>query len=207
MELVDNTQRIKAELIEAGQKLAQNGLLPATSGNLSARFENLVLITVSGKDKAQLSEDDFLLVNHNAEAVEDANKKPSAETLLHTLIYQNYPKANYIYHVHSSASVVISKKIGANKELRLKNYELLKAFNGVKDHNRTEIVPIFRNSQNMSSLSQDIKQFFSVQDDIHAFILEGHGFYTWGTSHQECLRHVEALDTLLKCEIELMKLN
>jgi methylthioribulose-1-phosphate dehydratase len=207
MEIVENTQKLKAELIEAGKKLAAKNLLPATSGNLSARFENLILVTVSGKDKAQLTEEDFMLVNYRAEAVEDISKKPSAETLLHSLVYENYPKANYIYHVHSSASVILSKKIGANKEILLENYELLKALSGINTHSTTEIVPIFRNSQNIASLAQDVKQFLSVKSDIHAFVLEGHGFYTWGATHKECLRHVEALDTLFSCEIEMMKLN
>ena len=196
---------LKSLMIEAGKDLAAKKLLPATSGNLSARFENLILITVSGKDKAKLSEDDFLLVNYKAEAVEEIDKKPSAETLLHALIYETLPKSNYIYHVHSSASVVLSKLIGANKEIRLENYELLKALSGNTSHKVSEVIPVFRNSQNIASLAQEIKQFFTVKSDIHAFALEGHGFYTWGASHQECLRHVEALDTLFACELELMK--
>ena len=102
---------------------------------------------------------------------------------------------------------MLSKKIGANKEVKLKNYELLKAFNGNETHKKTEVIPIFRNSQRIASLAEEIKQFLTVKSDIHAFILEGHGFYTWGASHEECLRHVEALDTLLQCEIELLKIN
>jgi methylthioribulose-1-phosphate dehydratase len=203
----ESTQNLKQELISAAKAMSAQALLPATSGNLSARFENLLLITVSGKDKAQLTEDDFLLVNYKAEAVEELDKKPSAETLLHSLVYETYPKANYVYHVHSSASVVLSKKIGANKEVKLQNYELLKALAGNDTHKKTELVPIFRNSQRIKLLAEDIKQFMSVKSDIHAFILEGHGFYTWGSSHQECLRHVEALNTLFACEIELMRLN
>lgn len=203
----ESTQNLKKKLICAGKAMANKGLLPATSGNLSARFENLILITVSGKEKSQLTEADFLLVNYRAEPVEEIEKKPSAETLLHSLIYETYPKANYAYHVHSSASVVLSKKIGANKEIKLKNYELLKALSGNDTHSKTEIIPIFRNSQRISSLAEDVKQFIGVKSDIHAFVLEGHGFYTWGSSHEECLRHVEALNTLFECEIELMKIS
>jgi methylthioribulose-1-phosphate dehydratase len=206
-EMHESTQKLKQELISAGKFMSAQGLLPATSGNLSARFENLILITESGKDKSILNEEDFLLVNYRAEAVEEIYKKPSAETLLHALIYETYPKANYVYHAHSSSSVVLSKKIGANKEIKLSNYELLKALSGNDTHSKTELIPIFRNSQKINSLAQDVKQFFTVKSDIHAFILEGHGFYTWGSSHEECLRHVEALNTLFVCEIELMKIN
>lgn len=205
MKMLENTQKLKQELIEAGQKLAAKGLLPATSGNLSTRFEKLILITESGKDKAKLCEENFLLVNFKAEAVEEFDKKPSAETLLHALIYENYPKANYIYHVHSSSSVVLSKKIGANKEIRLENYELLKALSGIKTHKAKELIPVFANSQNIASLAQEIQAFLNVKSDIHGFVLEGHGLYTWGFSHSECLRHVEALDTLFHCELELMR--
>ncbi len=196
-----------SELIEAGSKLASLNLLPATSGNLSCRYEDSICITVSGKDKASLNEDDFLLVDFQAQAIDGSNKTPSAETFLHTLIYETFPKANYIYHVHSSSSVVLSKLIGANKEIRLENYELLKAFNGITSHKAKVTIPVFRNSQKILSLAQEIKQFFTVMTDLHAFVLEAHGFYTWGSSHKECLRHVEALDTLLACELELIKLK
>lgn len=207
MEIIEDTQILKQQLIQAGEILAKQALLPATSGNLSARFENLILITSSGNDKAKLGQDDFLLVNYDAEAVEEINKKPSAETLLHSLIYRNYPKAKFVYHVHSSASVVLSKIIGANKEIKLKNYELLKALAGNTCHKKSEIIPVFRNSQNIKSLALDIEQFLTVKSDIHAFVLEGHGFYTWGSSHEECLRHIEALDTLFKCELEILKIQ
>ena len=207
MEMLENTQNIRQELISAAQKLAAQSLLPATSGNLSARFKELALITVSGKDKACLTEDDFLLVDYEAKPVEETEKKPSAETLLHTLIYKTFPKANYVYHVHSNASVIISKLVGANKEIKLENYELLKALSGITSHKAKEIVPIFRNSQRIDSLAKEVEQFFTVKSNIHAFILEGHGFYTWGSSHLECLRHTEALDTLFECELELIRTN
>lgn len=203
--------QICENLIEIARFCAVKGLVPATSGNFSARLDaKETLITISGKDKANLQESDFLIVN-SLGLSKDKTFKPSAETVLHVQIYRNFMEANYIAHFHSSSSAVLSKillKKGL-KALKIEGYELLKALSGINTHEHTEIIPIFPNSQDIDMLSDLIspvlEKFINTDKKLHAYILSGHGLYTWGATKEETLRHVDALNTLL--ESYLLELN
>jgi methylthioribulose-1-phosphate dehydratase len=98
----------REQIIESAAKLANWGLLPATSGNLSMRNDKAITITVSGKHKAHLTTEDFLEIDLEGQAVDASGKKPSAETLLHTQLYEFFPEVQAVFHVHSPASVIIS---------------------------------------------------------------------------------------------------
>ena len=68
-------------LIAAGQQLYSQGMVPATSGNFSARLANDHLaITVSGRHKGKMTEKDIMEVDANGVSL-DA-RQPSAETWL-----------------------------------------------------------------------------------------------------------------------------
>jgi methylthioribulose-1-phosphate dehydratase len=204
----NKAEALQLELISAGQLLYSKNLLPATSGNLSLRYpeKNSAIITVSGKCKGNLGMQDFLEVDLNGLPL-NTHKTPSAETLLHTQLYKFSDKINAVFHVHSINSVVISKLIGAGKELRLTNYELLKAYSGVKTHNHTEIIPIFRNTQNIASLAVEVEQYLKVAPDTHAYLIEGHGIYSWGNDAAEAIRHLDATETLIQAELTLRALQ
>ena len=204
----NKAEALMLELMDAGQSLYQMKLLPATSGNLSMRYpeNDSAIITVSGKCKGSLSMQDFLEIDFDGLAL-DTNKKPSAETLLHTQLYKFSDDIKAVFHVHSVNSVVISKLIGAGKELRLYNYELLKALSGVTTHNHTEIIPIFRNTQNIKLLAAEVEQYLQSAPETHAYLIEGHGIYSWGANSREALRHIEAIETLISAELQLMVLR
>ena len=56
------------EIIRAGQFLDKMGLCPATGGNISVRAGELVAITVSGKDKGELTPQDVLYVDFSGKS-------------------------------------------------------------------------------------------------------------------------------------------
>src|SRR5690349_24017317 len=80
-----------AELIANTRELAQLGWTPATSSNFSMRLdERTAAITVSGRDKGRLVPDDIMVVDLEGRAV-GSDKRPSAETVLHTQLYARLP--------------------------------------------------------------------------------------------------------------------
>ncbi|MBU6196198.1 MAG: methylthioribulose 1-phosphate dehydratase [Cyanobacteria bacterium REEB446] len=224
-----NLDSIKQDLIKVAHFCAVKGLVPATSGNFSARLENQeILISVSGKDKATLTEGDLMLVDflgrakasnlkeddENAEnGVVPPSLKPSAETLLHTQVYRTFPNAKFIAHFHSSSSAVLSKVLLKQgiKALKLEGFELLKALSGVLTHDYTEILPIFPNNQNIEELADLIQpvleKLANSEKPLHAYLLAGHGLYTWGSTQSETIRHVDALNTLIESYLLEMQLN
>ena len=187
-------------LCDAGRFIDSKGWVPATSGNFSARLpDGTIAITTSGKHKGHLQVEDIMLIDANANSLD--GKKPSAETGLHTSLYQRFPETNAILHPHSINSVLISKLF--TDEIVLENYELLKAFHGIATHETRISVPIFPNDQDIPRLSSLIERYMDQHSLCYGYIIAGHGLYAWGESIPDALRHLEALDYLFECELQL----
>src|ERR1700679_950409 len=87
-------------IIAIGQRLDARGLGAATSGNYSAGLAGgRIPIPVSGGHKGRAGRKDVRLVDARGRPLED--QRPSAETTLHTQLYQLYPHVNGVLHVHS----------------------------------------------------------------------------------------------------------
>lgn len=102
-----NKNDIKKEIIKYGKLLGEKNLSPATSGNISVRFEDNVLITASGTCLYDLSENDIVLMDKNSILLE-GDKKPSSEKNLHNAIYAMRPDINAIFHCHSPYTSVFA---------------------------------------------------------------------------------------------------
>lgn len=88
-------------LAEYGSRLGKKNYSPGTSGNLSFRYGDKILITASGSANGYLKDDDFVLMDYDGNAVSGEVKKPSSEKFLHTAIYKKRQDLNVIFHVHS----------------------------------------------------------------------------------------------------------
>ena len=197
-------ETLSAQLIEVGRFLFQRGWVPATSGNFSARLsDGRLALTVSGRHKGRLTPDDILLADAEGRSLDD--RRPSAEALLHVQIYQRFPDACAVLHPHTVNATLLSRR--QEVELVLQDYELLKAFPGIDSHDCEIRVPIFPNDQDMAWLSRRIDGWMDQAqgrgDPIHGYLIGGHGFYTWGSSIDDALRHVEAFEFLFECEMRL----
>jgi methylthioribulose-1-phosphate dehydratase len=188
------------QLIEAGRFIDSKGWVPATSGNFSARLsDDSIAITVSGTHKGCLQQSDIMLIDNDAQSLD--GKKPSAEAVLHTTLYKRYPDINAILHPHSMTATLASQIF--KTEVVLQDYELLKALPGIDTHEARIVVPIFANDQNIPRLAEQVDRYIDQHGAIHAYIIAGHGLYTWGDSVLHALRLLEALDFLLSCELHL----
>ncbi len=92
---------LKDELIKYGKIIDAKGFSPGTSGNLSARFEDKIIVTSSGSSNGSLSYDDLVLIDFDGNSVEPLSKsKPSSEKMLHVEFYKRRPDVNAVIHVH-----------------------------------------------------------------------------------------------------------
>jgi len=198
-------------IIASGRRLDARGLAPATSGNYSVRLsDGRIAVTVSGRHKGRLGRDDVMLVDTDGVALE--GKKPSAETALHTVIYRLYPQANAVLHVHSVPVVTLTRHLRVAGEILLEGYEMLKAFPGITTHEVTVGIPVFDNSQDIATLAREVavdcdRRRRDGQTEVPAYLIRGHGAYGWGKNMEEAERVIEALEHLLTCEIEAMRLQ
>ena len=186
------------ELVEAGRVLYELGMVPATSGNFSARVgEDRIAITVSGVHKGQLNISDIMQINSSGQSGD--GRRPSAETRLHLQIYRRYPDAAVILHHHSLYATLLSQLVA--NEIVLAGYELLKAFPDIDTHETRLQLPVFENSQDISTLACQVDSYMDVNSPVFGYLIRGHGLYTWAESVATALKYVEAFEFLFKCEL------
>lgn len=191
----------------AAHELAALGWTPATSSNFSMRIgDELAAVTVSGRDKGRLGREDIMLVDMAGRAV-GSQARPSAETELHTQIYRRLPAVQVVLHTHSRTQSVASRFFAAAGHVRLQGWELQKAIAGYSTHESVLEIPVFPNTQQMPELVARVDAWIDAGKPLHAYLIDGHGIYAWGTDMAQARRHLEALDFLLGCELDLRRLS
>ncbi|MFD1690716.1 methylthioribulose 1-phosphate dehydratase [Azotobacter chroococcum] len=197
--------QLAQQIIEAGRFLYGRGWSPATSSNYSARLSpGEALLTVSGKHKGQLGEDDVLVTDMAGNSLEPG-KKPSAETLLHTQLYTWKAEIGAVLHTHSASATVLSR-LTLSDSLVFADYELQKAFAGITTHECQVCVPIFDNDQDIARLARRVQPWLDEHPDCVGYLIRGHGLYT-GASMSDALRQVEAFEFLFDCELKMRALQ
>ena len=191
-----------AEMRAIGRLFYERGWSQGTSSNYScviSRDPLELLVTASGKDKGNLSDQDFVRVDKTGRPVVDKQPKSSAETALHVVTAQ-YTGANTILHTHSIWSTLLSHRYFDQKGIWLEDFEMLKGLEGITTHQHREWVPIFDNTQDIPQLSCEVVAAFENPEvPIHGFLIRRHGLYTWGRDTEEAKRHVEIFEFLFEC--------
>lgn len=195
------------DICAAGRFLYDRGWSPATSSNYSCRIDDRhVAITASGRHKGRLTEADVMVVDLTGQPVQ-SDLRPSAETLLHTVVYEQRADVGAVLHTHSVKSTVLSRLQALGEAVTLEGYELQKAFAGVETHEGKVTVPVFDNTQDIAALAAETAGWIRHNPGQPGYLIRGHGLYTWGRDMAECLRHVEAFEFLFECELETMRVR
>lgn len=97
-----------------GESLHQRGFVPGSSGNISVRLDDGILVTPTNSclgrlDPARISKLGFD-GNHLS------GDKPSKEAFLHSLVYRERAADQAVVHLHSTHSVAVSCLEGLNPE-------------------------------------------------------------------------------------------
>jgi methylthioribulose-1-phosphate dehydratase len=167
-------RHLAGEIITNVRELAAAGWTPATSSNFSRRLdERHAAITVSGRDKGKLTEDDIMVVDLDGQPV-GTEHRPSAETLLHTQLYRRFPDVGCVLHTHSKVQTVASRLYSGAGRVHLEGYELLKAFPGTTSHEVVMDVPVLPNSQDMRTLAAQVDALLDRQP-MWGYLIDGHG--------------------------------
>jgi L-fuculose-phosphate aldolase len=100
--IIQMSGQTKEQIISAGKKLVDAGLVLATWGNISCRVPRspYFLITPSGMPYAQLKPEDLVMVGQKGQ-VADGMRKPSTEVLMHLAIYTARADVQAVVHTHS----------------------------------------------------------------------------------------------------------
>jgi L-fuculose-phosphate aldolase len=91
---------LRAELVAAAQAMRELGLVAGSSGNLSARDGDSILITPSGVPYPELTADDLVALSPAGEVLA-GSREPSSERRVHLAVFAARPDAGALVHTHS----------------------------------------------------------------------------------------------------------
>ena len=106
MSAADPLARTRDDIIRAARHLAGQGMSPGSSGNLSVRVGDRVLITPTGSSLSRVEAADLAEVLLDGTVV--GSSRPSKEVPLHLAAYRRRPDATAVVHLHSPYATAIA---------------------------------------------------------------------------------------------------
>lgn len=97
---------VRREIVRAARRLADRGLSPGSSGNLSVRLADQLVITPTGIGFSDVEPEDLAIAPVGAGAA--ISGRPSKELPLHRAVYARRPDAGAVVHLHAPWSTALS---------------------------------------------------------------------------------------------------
>src|SRR3954468_18858408 len=114
-------EREREQVAAASRRLAAEGLVLGTAGNVSARGEDRVAISPTGAVLAELEPEQVSVVELGSGELVDGELEPTSEIDLHLGVYRRYD-AGAVVHTHAPWSTALSCALD---ELPCVHYQLL----------------------------------------------------------------------------------
>lgn len=184
-------RKLKKEIIEIGKKLWTKGIINSSSGNISVRSGNTIIITPSGKSKGFLKTGELIKLTLE-KPLKKTKRKPSIELGFHIAIYKNRPDVNAIVHAHPVYCLLVTENIMSS----LKIPEISKIIGKIGF-----VPPMPPGSEELA------KAVGKLCKQHNALVLENHGIITWGKNLEEAWLKTEALCFACECAVLSMMLE
>jgi L-fuculose-phosphate aldolase len=98
---------LREHVAAAARRLAHEGLLIGTSGNVSAREGDVVAVTASGVTLAGCRTEDVTVVSLAGDIIE-GELRPTSELSLHVGVYGDSPSTAAVVHTHAPWSTAVA---------------------------------------------------------------------------------------------------
>jgi ribulose-5-phosphate 4-epimerase/fuculose-1-phosphate aldolase len=176
------------ELLAArGQSLYGRGYAHGSSGNLSARVDDGVLITPTGSSLGRLDPASISKIDESGHHL--TGGPPSKEAFLHLAMYTERPDARAIVHLHCTCAVAVSCMVHAdhrNVMPALTAYHVMRV-------GQVPLVPYFPPGDR--ALAEAVR---AVSRRNRAVLLANHGPVVAGKSLDEAVESAEELEATAK---------
>ena len=179
-------------LVERGRSLYDRGYAHGSSGNLSVRLADGVLITPTGSSLGRLDPARLAKITFDGEPM--VGDLPSKEAFLHLAVYASRPGANAIVHLHCTCAVAVSCLVHAdpgNVIAPLTAYHVMRV--GV-----LPLIPYFPPGDR--ALAETVGQ---VAQRHRAMLLANHGPVVAGNSLDDAIDSAEELEQTAKLTLLL----
>jgi L-fuculose-phosphate aldolase len=192
---LDSIANLRDRLTRVGRQLFADGLTYGTMGNISARMEdaNKCLIKPSGYRFCDLEPEHFIVVDIYTREVVEGDAKPSIETPFHTRLYQQWPEAGGVVHIHPKYSTILSI---AGKEIVPMGLDLSQAPALAKG------VPVSRFAPPGTEELAD--NLIEAMKDHVACLMPQHGVTTIGRTIEEAAVNAKVVEALAELQYNVM---
>jgi L-fuculose-phosphate aldolase len=103
----DEQLHLREQIVEVSQAMGRRGLNSGTSGNVSARLSDGLLVTPSGVTPDRLTPESIVRLDAQGRASAGA-LKPSSEWRMHAGLYARRPDMNAVVHCHSRHATILA---------------------------------------------------------------------------------------------------
>ena len=176
------------ELLAArGRSLYDRGYAHGSSGNLSVRVDDGVLITPTGSSLGRLDPASISKIDESGHHL--TGEPPSKEAFLHLAMYTERPNARAIVHLHCTCAVAVSCMVHAdhrNVMPALTAYHVMRV-------GQVPLVPYFPPGDR--ALAEAVR---AVSRKHRAVLLANHGPVVAGKSLDEAVESAEELEATAK---------
>ena len=174
-------KKYRDELAYFGSMLYQRGLVAGTSGNISARLgEDLVLSTPTGVCKGSIRPDDMVVVDLKGEHIGGA-REVSSEIGMHLAIYRRRPDISAVVHAHPTVATAFAVAgLPLDKPLLAENVLCL---------GQVPLAPY--GMPGTPALAKSIESFIA---DHKAILLANHGAVTFDETLEQAYWKMESLE-------------
>lgn len=179
-------------LVSRGRSLYDRGYAHGSSGNLSVRLDDAILITPTGSSLGRLEAERISRVDLHGKHV--AGDPPSKESFLHLAMYAERPSAKAIVHLHCTCAVAISCMVHDNPRdvlPPLTAYYVMRV-------GKLPLVPYFRPGDR--ALAEAVR---AEAKKHSAVLLANHGPVVAGKSLDDAVDNAEELEATAKLALLL----
>lgn len=169
---------LRAAVAEASGRLAAEGLLIDTSGNVSARADDLVAVTATGAVLGTTRPDQITVVDLDGTVVA-GELAPTSELALHLGVYRRYG-TSAVVHTHSPMATALSLVLD---ELPCVHYQLLELGGTIR------VAPFA--PFGTSDLAENV---LAALDGKNAALMANHGAVTHAATLEEAVSHAIVLE-------------
>jgi L-fuculose-phosphate aldolase len=188
-------EKARSEMVNYGKLLYGKGLFVGTSGNISQRVDDdVMLITPSGSCKGLLEVTEPIEVDISSGKV-IGEGRPSIETPFHLAFYQERPNVNAVVHCHPMFCTVLA--VAGTKIVTSLTPEALMVLG--KD---VPMVPYA--TPGTADLAGSLKDNMG---QASAFLMEKHGAIATGSSMKDASHRMETLEFMAQLQYHLMRLG
>ena len=187
-------QALRQQLVAVARRMNGTGLNQGTSGNLSVRIEEGILVTPSSLPYEQMEVGDLVALDLSGQPLKEKQRRPSSEWRLHADVLSCRPEAMAVLHCHPIHATAL-----ACHDRGIPAFHYMVAVAG-GDEIRCAPYATFGTKE----LSDNVVNALAQRN---ACLLARHGMVTLGKDLESALRVAVEVETLARMYLQALQLG